>query len=139
MKKYNYVVFTDENFHSCRFCETIEEAMKWYDLVTIAYNLNANDTNLTLAEMEIFTAGQFELRLVNSYEWAVHCYTFDEFVEFQNNIFMDYVQGQNFYPSFLSNLPIDILAGRPQLCQAGILSRWQITQIFAANFVYFDD
>lgn len=105
MKNYNYVVFTDENFHACRFCETIEEAMKWYDLVTIAYNLRTNDTNLTLAEMKIFTAEQFEKSLVNSYEWAVYCYTFDEFVEFQNNIFVDYVQGQNFYPSFLSNLP----------------------------------
>ena len=76
MKNYKYVVFTTENFHSCRFCETIEEAMEWYDLVTIAYNLNANDTNLTLAEMGIFTAGQFELRLVNSYEWAEPIFRF---------------------------------------------------------------
>lgn len=107
MKKYNYVVFTDENFHSCRFCETIEEAMKWYDLITIAYNLRANDTNLILAEMKIFTAEQFEKSLVNSYEWAVHCYTFDEFVESQNNIFSEYVEGQNFYPIFYLIYPID--------------------------------
>ena len=93
MKNYNYVVFTTENFHSCRFCETIEEAMKWYDLITIAYNLRANDTNLILAEMKIFTAEQFEKELVNSYEWAVHCFTFGEFVEFQNNIFREYAEG----------------------------------------------
>ena len=107
MNKYNYVVFVDRGYSTCRFCETIEEAMKWYDLVTIAYNLRTNDTNLTLAEMEIFTAEQFEKELVDSYEWAVHCFTFNEFVEFQNNIFSDYVEGQNFYPIFYLILPID--------------------------------
>lgn len=112
MNKYNYVVFVDQGLRRpMYFCETIGEAMKLYDLVTLAYNKECNDTNLTTAEMGIFTIEQFEKQIVDSYEWAVQCFTFDEFVDFQNDIFKEYLEGQNSTPYFYLILPIDKICG----------------------------
>lgn len=94
MKKYNYVVFIDQGLRRpMYFCKTVKEAMECYDLVTLAYNKENNDTNLTTKEMKIFTTEQFEKHIVDSYEWAVQCFTFEEFVDFQNDIFDEYLEG----------------------------------------------